>query len=111
MHKVQQSARQGDVLFRRVGALPDGTTHRPAEGGQHIVAHSETGHHHTVEARLAEMFDTKSDTLCYLRVTGEVPVVHHRSFDTHKPFTLTPGVWEVRRAREHTPEGWRRVQD
>ena len=59
--------------------------------------------------------------VCYLRMDigldadiGGVDVVHHRPWDTHETIRLlgNPGdVWEVRCQREHTPEGWRRVED
>jgi len=31
--------------------------------------------------------------------------------ELHQPLTLSPGVWEVRRQREYTPEGFRRAAD
>ena len=38
-------------------------------------------------------------------------VVHLRAHDTHETLRLLQGYWEVRRQREWTPEGWRRVED
>lgn len=34
-----------------------------------------------------------------------------RSFDTHESILLKGGTYEIRRQREYTPEGWRRVED
>ena len=104
---------QGDVLFRRIDSLPEGVVEQPHQG-QIVVAHSETGHHHTVESSEARLFEraTRDPMLCYLVVDGEsASVTHHRPFDTHASFDLGPGCWEVRRQVERTPQGWRRVED
>lgn len=116
MKEITKIGAQGDVLFRRVASLPDGVVERKREGAI-VVAHSETGHDHRIEARCLTHFEVPSDPLvCYLRMegAGEVDVVHHRAWDTHETMRLLgkPGdVWEVRRQREWTPEGWQRVQD
>ena len=36
---------------------------------------------------------------------------HLREFDKHEPILFEPGVYHVRRQREYTPEGFRRVED
>lgn len=116
MNRVTQQAAQGDVLFIRRDALPDGLS-RVDRDGDAVVAHSETGHHHVVRDPHVVMFEPPNDPLvCYLmnEIGGEFEVTHLRSFDTHAPLLLDGGpgaVWEVRRQREHTPEGWRRVED
>lgn len=115
MKTVNVMGAQGDVLFRKLDHLPEGLVKRKATG-RHIVAHSETGHHHTVDGIRVEMFDDPRDPMiCYLQMTEEnCDVVHERNFDTHETLRLLgqPGdVFEVRRQREHTPEGWRMVAD
>jgi hypothetical protein len=118
MRDIRQQGAQGDVLFRRVPAIPDGyVAEAPTRGT--IVAHSETGHHHLIP-ELVTLYRHPSERLvCYLRVgadveDGGVSVVHQRPYDTHETLRLVsqPGdVWEIRRQREHTPEGWRMVAD
>ncbi len=111
-------AAQGDLYIRRVDSVPDGLRMAKAEAGAFIVAHSETGHHHIIEAspRVA-IYETDDPLVAYLRVieaTDEAEAVilrHQRSFDTHAPIAIPPGVYELRRQREYTPEGWRRAQD
>lgn len=120
IHKVTKMAAQGDVLFRRVVALPKNAVERKRTGAL-IVAHSETGHHHAIDSKAVSHFEVPGDPLvCYLRLDdglgdlGGVDVVHHRSFDTHETIRLlgAPGdIWQVRRQREWSPEGWRRVAD
>lgn len=116
MKDVKTMAAQGDVLFRKIDRLPEGLVRRKAEG-RHIVAHSETGHHHTVDAIGCELFDDPKDPMiCYLQLGdgGMCDVVHERNFDTHETLRLLgmpSDVFEIRRQREHTPEGWRMVTD
>lgn len=111
MKKIENMAAQGDVLFRRVSGLPTGLTESPA-AERVVVAHSETGHHHYLEVVPGVRHYVGSDpTIAFLTLEGEADVIHARPFDTHQTLRLTPGIWEVRRQREYTPEGWRRVED
>jgi hypothetical protein len=110
IHKV---GAQGDVFFVKVADVPKDTMLVPAVGGQHIVAHSETGHHHAVRADGTAFYEGPNDPFtCYLRVDGAfADIVHQRPFDTHETVRLGQGVWKIRRQREYTPEGFRRVED
>jgi len=113
-------AAQGDCMIRRATSIPKGFV-EAARNGPIIVSHSETGHHHVVNnegIKLFEPEDKKADSLvCFLQMGTDVcsfDVEHLRTYDTHETlrFLGEPGsIWEVRRQREHTPQGWRRVQD
>lgn len=120
MKEVNKIGAQGDVLFRRVDKLPVGAKRVDRAAGPIVVAHSETGHHHAIEHDPhVEVWSGDDALTTYLRMDGGfsggcVDVVHHRPCDTHETLRLLsqPGdVWQVRRQREHTPEGWRRVED
>lgn len=110
-------AAQGDILLRRIAELPKNLTMASVTNGQHIVAHSETGHHHVIEARPnVRVLNSDNPLVSYLEVIeatdqAEVLLEHVRSFDTHETISISPGVYEIRRQREYTPEGWRRVAD
>ena len=111
MRTIDKMGAQGDVMFVRVAALPDGAQLRE-ETGRIIVAHSETGHHHVAVADKIRLYGTDDPMVCYLVAeSAYADVVHERPFDTHETLRLPAGTWEVRRQREHTPEGWRRVAD
>ena len=119
IHEVKKIAAQGDVLFRRVKKLPEGVVEREAKG-RIVVAHSETGHDHAIDdMQGVHFYGVPNDPMvCYLMLDGGVAadVVHHRPFDTHETLRLlglTKGkaCWEIRRQREYTPQGWRRVED
>jgi hypothetical protein len=58
------------------------------------------------------MFECKDDALeAFLVVHRDAELKHLRPYDTHDSIKLTPGNYKVRRAREYTPEGYRRVAD
>lgn len=117
MKEVSRQGAQGDVLFRRVQRLPKTAVEVARKDGTPlIVAHSETGHHHTVGAQDVRFYNEPQNPLiCYLQLgDGACDVVHNRAWDTHETLRLLgkPGtVFEVRRQREWTPEGWRVVAD
>ena len=109
---------QGDVLIARVASMPS-TGFKPVkpENGEVIVTHSETGHHHVMvldraDEPAVEMFQSNDNPLlAWLKVNRPTALDHKRPHDTHESIMFEPGVYEVRRQREHSPEGWRQVQD
>lgn len=111
MNTFTKQAAQGDLLITAVDSLPDGLSEVEPENGSHIVAHSETGHHHVVAANAARAYQGSNPMVMFLVVTKPTALEHHRSFDTHEPLELKSGTYEIRRQREYTPEGWRRVAD
>lgn len=106
-------AAQGELYFRKVKSLPEDVKEiKPNKDGHYIVGHSETGHHHLMEAVQARFYGTNDPLVCYLKIDGEFAhLIHNRSFDKHDTITFSKGVYEVRHQREYTPEGWRRVED
>lgn len=115
MKAFERMAAQGDVMFIKQPAsfrIPEGYKPIPAEKGKYIVAHSETGHHHTVLERGVAYFQDPNDAFTALMEVKEITEVkHEREYHTHEPLLLTPGIYQIRRQREYSPEGYRRVQD
>lgn len=117
MEVFKNSCAQGDVLIRRINTIPVGATPISPVDGSVIVTHSETGHHHTMTLDRAddpavELFQsTDNPLLAWLKVNRPTALVHNRPHDTHEPIMFEPGTYEVRRQREHSPEGWRQVAD
>ena len=117
MRTFSNQAAQGDLLIRRVGAIPAGLVPMSTENGVFIVAHSETGHHHVIEAHPGVIvYDTDDPLVSYLQVIEatdetETLIRHLRTFDTHESIKVAPGNYEIRRQREYAPEGWRRAAD
>jgi hypothetical protein len=114
MKMVIRQGAQGDVLFTKVDRLPQDAKLTKVEPGAqgHVVAHSETGHHHIVPEAAVAHFSTQDPLVDFLEVpdTG-ASVIHLRDFDTHESLGLPGGIWEVTRQREDSPEGWRPAMD
>lgn len=101
---------QGDLNIFAVDEIPDGLNEAKPENGQHVLAHSETGHHHVIDGNTARVFN-EDDFVSYLDVERPSNVVHMRSFDTHETIQLPEGKYRITRQREYTPEGFRRAAD
>lgn len=103
---------QGDVAFRRIDKLPDEVKEVTPVLGRNIVAHSETGHDHVICAERSKLYSFADSLMdSYLEVYEQTTLEHLRDFDTHEPILFEPGIYHVRRQREYTPEGFRRVED
>jgi hypothetical protein len=104
---------QGDLMIRRIDAVPIGMKLIPAVGEHHVLAHSETGHHHVIESRAADRFiDSANAFISCLRMLSDTELRHLRDYDTHESYALEAGaIYEIRNQREHTPVGWRRAAD
>ena len=117
MKTFKNCAAQGDLYFLRVTALPDNITPVAPENGNFILAHSETGHHHVMEARPnVKFFSSDKPLIGYLQVVeatdeAETFIEHLRSFDTHAPIKFNVGIYKIVNGRESSPEGWRKVSD
>lgn len=103
---------QGDIYIKRIDALPKEAIEVKPEGGRVIVTHSETGHHHVMDAAAVKMYRLPDSIMdCLLVVESPTALEHLRQHDTHKPIKFERGTYHVRRQREYTPEGFRRVED
>jgi len=118
MRTFEKMAAQGDVLFLRADALPETAKEVSPVDGRVTVTHSETGHDHVMELdREAEepnvklYADDENPLLAWLEVKRPSVLKHLRGHDTHEPIQFGPGIYQVRRQREYTPEGFRRVED
>jgi hypothetical protein len=118
MRDFLNRAAQGDVFFRRVDALPSDVILVAAFNGRIVVTHSETGHDHVMmldkkrfKTPAVEMFATDNPLVAWIKVNRPTALEHLRPHDTHEPIMFGVGIYEVRRQREYTPEGFRRVED
>jgi hypothetical protein len=114
MKTIESAGAQGDVMFVRVTTIPENLKVQPAAGDRHVLARGDSASgEHFVASLGVTYFPGPDDRTAYLKVeTDHVDVVHGRQTDTHETLRLAgPGAWLVRRQREHTPEGFRRVED
>ena len=125
MKTIHNIGAQGDVLFMRIDALPEGAQPAP-DAPEYVVAHSETGHHHVLRSPGARLYNTEDPTVSVVEMRARGEVTHLRSYDTHEAVELMgqiddvlaenaqrdkPVYYRVVRQRQATPEGWARVVD
>ena len=120
MKYMTNAAAQGDFIIRRIAEFPTGVVPVQPENGKIIVAHSETGHNHVMEATRVEAFElpvekTNTQNLdlykMFLLVKDDTPIDHLRSHDTHESIMVPPGKYVIARQREYTPQGFRKAAD
>lgn len=114
MRTFKTQAAQGDLLLIRVATIPPAARPVAIDGDELVVAHSETGHHHVLDAANVTMYRLPEEIYeCFLAVREPTALRHLRPFDTHESILVEPGSYRVRRQREraYTPEGWRRAAD
>lgn len=120
MKVIKTSARQGELYIDKVSALPKGLRLISPQEGKYIVAHSESNHHHVIEANPnINIYATDDPMVSYLEVievTDEVEcLLKHlkEGLDSHDTLKFTPGIYELRNQSEadNSPAGWRRAAD
>ena len=113
MKTFEKCAAQGDIWFIKIDNVDvSGMIEVEPENGELIVTHSETGHHHVMEPTSAKMYRSANDLYdSILVIEKPTSLDHKRTFDTHESILFEPGNYKVRRQREYTPEGFRRVED
>lgn len=100
---------------------PNNLVDVPAQNGMLIVAHSETGNHHSIEVldrpekiyskSAQRLIDQTNGLLAELRINEVSKLIHHRVNDTHKAYLLPPGVYVSRIDTEFVNKAYTRVMD
>lgn len=114
MKEFTTMAAQGDFVITKIDALPEGLKQVSIENGKLVVAHSETGHHHVMEATRGVTAYEKADKdifTMFLKVDAPTPIEHLRSFHTHEGLMVQPGIYRINRQRQATPTGWVPARD
>ncbi len=103
---------QGDVMFFPVDSIPESVVKQEPENGQHVVAHSETGHNHQISADTVDFFMAENDEFVgYIDVKQDSQLTHLRNFHTHETIEIPAGNYRIVRQREYSPAGYRRAAD
>ncbi len=103
MGKKVTKIQQGDVILRRIAALPDGVTER--KGLRHVLALGEaTGHEHCVRSVDVCTYtkEVNGEEVLFLKVDKSAKLEHLKgtSQADHDAITIPPGVWERDIVRE-----------
>lgn len=108
---------QGEIRIFRIDAIPADVKPLARENGHLIIGHSETGHHHVLEAERVQVFESEKAPegmrVLYALLDSPGELKHLREFDTHAPHAFEPGAYMFRTDREYDPyaELARRVAD
>lgn len=100
---------QGEIYARSIATLPDGLTpftERDA-AGRFIVSHSETGHHHLLDAEGVDVMERTTDVPEGVRILYAIVKEPTRLWQDaatpHDAHDVPPGIYEMRIAREFDP--------
>lgn len=102
--------RHGEIVLQPVKKLPAGKT---VKHNSFIVGHSETGHHHVLEAVEGFSVLEATDNSIWLEILKPAKLVHRKTVDKHKTLPVAPGKYHVIYKNEYDPftKVIRRVQD
>ncbi len=107
MKAFKTSAAQGEVDICRVAQLPIDAKKIEPVNGKYIVGHSETGHHHVLEARPGlEVYEgTENGMKCLYALLTEdgAELTHLRDFDTHESIGYSTGIFRQGNLVERDP--------
>lgn len=110
--KTQNIVRHGEVILKPISELPK-EAKLEKETKKHIVAHSETGHHHVLEAvKPFKVWSWNSET--YLEVPEMAELLHEKTGkDTHAPHKITPSFYKVviKKSFNYFSKAMERVRD
>lgn len=107
---------QGEVYARKIETLPNGLTPMKPDHGLYIVSHSETGHHHVLDAARVDVLerpDAPAGMAILYAIVREPTALRQTAPTPHADMPLDPGIYELRISREFNPfaEEARRVAD
>ena len=102
---------QGEIYARSVPKLPDADRLVPfterSPSGAWIVSHSETGHHHLLDAPGVTVMERAKDVPAGMRILYALVKQPTRLWQDaaapHEAHDLAPGIYELRIAREYDP--------
>lgn len=94
MKNTPQIVRHGEIIMKPVPSLPVGAILKDTLKRK-IVAHSETGHHHVLEAtRDFKVYSLMGNT--YIEIPSVAKLWHQKTGkDTHAPHKIAPAIYKV----------------
>src|SRR3990167_900647 len=111
MNKAK-NVRHGEVILQVVSSLPDGENLEKS-AKKYIVAHSETGHHHVLEAvKPFKVWTWNGET--YLEVPEMAELWHQKTGkDAHAPHKIVPAFYKVviKKSYDYFEKTMTRVRD
>lgn len=98
MENIPQIVRHGEVILKPISNLPDKVILKE-ETNKQIIAHSETGHHHTLVSDLpTQKFQVLTDDNgnTYLKLTNTATLIHEKTGkEVHSPHKIMPAIYQI----------------
>ena len=105
---TRKPVRQGDVLCVPIAAAPKQRKPVARDSGRIVLAYGEvTGHAHAITDAWAELFEAADQGRVLLVEEKPARLTH----EEHGTIVLDPGVRQIVRQSEYTPEAIRQVAD
>ena len=118
MKNFEKIGAQGEIVARKIDALPNGLEPFTKENGKWIIGHSESGHHHVLDRPDVQVMRDPNPPagmqILYAVLDNPTALIQERNNDAHEGLDLgDSGVIEFRISREWDPyeELARRVAD
>jgi hypothetical protein len=93
-----QIIRHGEVILKPISKLPEGAMLK-SEVNRQIIAHSETGHHHTlVSDKIAQKFQILTDDNgnTFLKLNDFATLIHEKTGEeVHTPHKVIPAIYQI----------------
>jgi hypothetical protein len=95
MKTFQKTASQGEIDMCKLGGLPPGLKKIEPDNGRYIIGHSETGHHHVIDASRVEAIyegtTPEGMKALYAILKDGAALEHLRDFNTHEAVGFNAG--------------------
>lgn len=103
--EIGQVIQQGEVRIKRIADLPEdhGGTQRKTTDKGHILAHSESGHHHILDGGTVLDRPTKNGLESLYALLEQPQKVVQDAATPHESINLPAGVYDIRISREYNP--------
>jgi hypothetical protein len=101
MNKPKNVYRHGEVSLIEVKEAPKGLFNKVKS---FILAHSETGHNHVLEAKKVsdlEIYENNGEV--FVKVNNPVALKHQKTFDAHRTLEVAPGLYKRYEMNEYSP--------
>jgi len=111
-----QIVRHGEIILKPISKLPKEAILK-SETDKQIIAHSETGHHHTLVSDLpAQKFQVLTDLNgnTYLNLTSSATLIHEKTGnEVHTPHKICPAIYQIviKRQFDYFEKKMREVRD
>lgn len=97
MKTNKDNNQQGDVLLKRIAALPAGCKTINDKRGIVLAEGEHTGHYHGITDGGVELLEAPDRTRYVINQSNRPAILTHQE---HKPVTVDPGIWRVGIVRE-----------